>query len=567
MPTSRATRVLASGLVLLAFAVCWRLVGPRQLGGSAAYVITYGNSMEPEYQEGDLVVLRRAASYEKGDIVGYQSASLDRTILHRIHSFEDGALVTKGDNNGWLDTDRPKSADVIGKAWLHIPALGKWLAKTRSPVVAAGLFSLIAMTFFLGKEEHRRRRRKKGNGSHLPRIALGSFTDQQKTWMAVPAGLLVVCLLLAVVAFQRPLAAAAGADAAFEHVGDFSYSAKVPESAVYPDGLVEPGRPIFRRVVDQLSVRFDYQLASEVPQSVSGEALMFARVSGATGWKKAIPVAKVTTFKGDEVTLKGTLDLDEIQRLSSEVQAITGVPESAQKIDLVARVTVDGTVGGTDVAERFAPMLRFDMDPARLRVLTSAGGELPAGELPEDLHQTEPSEVAISETEANRLRFLGMSLEIRNLRTLSLLGILLSILMLAAAWFRFSSPAHSDEASLIQAQYGDWLIPIEAMDRSGTKIVRIKSIESLVRLAELYERMILHDEGPSGHSYFVEEDGVVYCYSTKESVPRPPKQPSRSPRFSGRQSREERRKAQVEKLREELAEIEQEVLKAGPSEE
>ncbi|MFP5352721.1 MAG: signal peptidase I [Actinomycetota bacterium] len=564
--TSNATRALAAAVLLVAVVAFWRFLAPQQIGGSAAYVITHGNSMEPEYTAGDLVILRKAGAYRKGEIIGFHSKALDRTILHRIHSLDGGVIITKGDNNGWLDSDRPTSADVIGKAWLHLPGVGKWLAATRTPLIATTLVAASAFMLFLGGGK-KSRRGKKGKGSDLPRIALDSFTDQQKTWMGVPAGLLVVFLLLAIVAFQRPLAAAAGADAAFEHVGDFTYSAKVPESAVYPDGLVEPGRPIFRRVVDQLSVRFDYQLASEVPQSVSGEALMFARVSGATGWKKAIPVAKVTTFKGDEVTLKGTLDLDAIQRLSSEVQAITGVPESAQKIDLVARVTVDGTVGGADVAERFAPMLRFDMDPARLRVLTSAGGELPAGEVPEDLHQTQPSEVAISETEANRLRFLGMSLEIRSLRTLSLLGILLSILMLAAAWFRFSSPAHADEASLIQAQYGDWLIPVEAMDRSGTKIVRIKSIESLVRLAELYERMILHDEGPSGHSYFVEEDGVVYSYSTKESAPRPPKQPSRSPRFSGRQSREERRKAQVEKLREELAEIEQEVLKAGPSEE
>lgn len=554
-------------MLLVAFLASWRLLGPYQLGGTAAYVTTHGNSMEPEYHEGDLVILRKSPDYAKGDIVGYNSASLDRTILHRIHHFDESGIVTKGDNNAWLDSDRPKSADVIGKAWLHVPGAGKWLAKTRSPAVATTLVALVALSFFFGNEKKKKRRAKKGKGPQLPRIGFDSFTDQQKTWLAVPAGLLLTFLLLTVFSFRQPLVSAVSADAAFEHTGEFSYSARVPESPVYPTGEVEPGRAIFRQVVDKLKVRFDYRLSADVDHSIAGEALMFARVSGATGWKKAIPLTRARDFKGNSTTLRATLDLNAIERLSSDVQAITGLPESAQKIELVPRVTVKGSVGGADIAETFSPSLRFDMDAFQLRLLTPEGGEATLGQPPENLRQTQPAEVSISETEANDLNLLGMSLETRTARTLSLLGLLLSLLFLGGIWFRFSNPDHADETSLIQAQYGDWLIPVESMDRSGTKMVQIKSIESLVRLAELYERMILHDEGPDGHSYFVEEDGVVYCYRTANKRSTPPGQPSKSPKFSGRPSREERRKAQVEKLRKELDEIEQEVLKAGPSEE
>lgn len=294
---------------------------------------------------------------------------------------------------------------------------------------------------------------------------------------------------------------------------------------------------------------------------------MFARVSGATGWKKAIPVTKARPFEGDSVTLKGALDLNQVEQLSAQIQTITGLPEAAQKIELVPRIDVKGMVGGTKVAERFTPALEFGMDPHQLRVVTPSSGEATPDEAVEDLRQTQPGEMSISETEANNLKVLGMSFEIRSVRTLSLLGMLLSLLALAGAWFRFSNPAHADEASLIQAQYGDWLIPVESMDRSGTKMVQIKSIESLVRLAELYERMILHDVESDRHSYFVEEDGVVYCYRTAtESPASPPGQPSKPPKFTGRPSREERRKVQAEKLRTEIDEI-KEVLRAGRSEE
>lgn len=565
MNSRQVLKITATLFALVALLVSWRMLAPGQLGGTAAYAITHGNSMEPTYREGDLVVLRKHSSYQKGDIVAYSSPTIGDMVLHRIEGRDDRGFITKGDNNGWLDSDRPNTADVIGKAWLHIPGAGKWLARTKTPGVAATLLGLVTLSFLLGNEKKKSRRAKNRKGADLPRMGFGSFTQQQKVWLASAAGLLLVFLVLTAVGFKQPLVSAVTADAAFEHVGDFSYSAQVPKSAVYPSGQVDPDRPIFRSLVDELQVRFDYRLNSKADHAVGGEAMMFVRVSGATGWKKALPVSRVQEFKGNKVSLEGSLDLNKIERLSQQVQAMTGVPEATQKLELIPRISVTGEVGGADIAERFAPSLELEMDSHQVKIVPTAQA-LP-GQPPADLHQTEPSEVSISETRANDLRLLGVSFEIRSVRTLGLLGLLLALATACFLWLRFSNPAHADEASLIAAQYGDWLIPVESMDRSGTKMVQIKSIESLVRLAELYERMILHDEGPKGHSYFVEEDGVVYCYRTAPEKSSPPGQPSKTPKFTGRQSREERRKAQVEKLRKELDEIEQEVLKAGPSEE
>ena len=63
--------------------------------------------MEPGFHTGDLAVLRSADSYSIGDVVAYRSASLDTIVMHRIVSGNADGFVTQGDNNDWLDDDRP----------------------------------------------------------------------------------------------------------------------------------------------------------------------------------------------------------------------------------------------------------------------------------------------------------------------------------------------------------------------------------------------------------------------------------------------------------------------------
>ena len=49
----------------------------------------------------------------------------------------------------------------------------------------------------------------------------------------------------------------------------------------------------------------------------------------------------------------------------------------------------------------------------------------------------------------------------------------------------------------------------------------VTTMEGLVRLAERYERMILHEVFEGTDSYLVEEDGVVYRYRTGVPEPAP----------------------------------------------
>ena len=137
-----------SAVVALVLATAW-MFWPSALGGATTYVTTYGVSMEPGFSTGDLAVLTPADGYSVGDVVAYRSESLDTIVMHRIVSVEADGFVTQGDNNDWLDEDRPAEDEILGKLFFSIPQGGTALKALRSPGVFVPLV-VVAVAATLG---------------------------------------------------------------------------------------------------------------------------------------------------------------------------------------------------------------------------------------------------------------------------------------------------------------------------------------------------------------------------------------------------------------------------------
>jgi signal peptidase I len=136
-------------LALLLAALAWPaavLVGPTQLGGPTTLVTVDGTSMLPRFQPSDLVVLGRASAYHVGEVVGYRSSLLHRIVMHRIVRIEAGRYVFRGDNNSFLDPERPTRAQLVGRVRLRVPWLGRAVALFKRPLVPA----LVAAIAVLG---------------------------------------------------------------------------------------------------------------------------------------------------------------------------------------------------------------------------------------------------------------------------------------------------------------------------------------------------------------------------------------------------------------------------------
>lgn len=159
----RALSILLTAATLAA-AGAWVLwLRPTSLGGSAGYISLAGTSMEPTFHTGDLVLTRKADSYEIGDVVAYPvpqgQPGAGVLIIHRIvgGSATDGYIL-QGDNRDSVDLWRPKAEDIVGREWVHLPGVARWLSPLRSPVavaVFAGVLACIAVVTHRPKDRRR----------------------------------------------------------------------------------------------------------------------------------------------------------------------------------------------------------------------------------------------------------------------------------------------------------------------------------------------------------------------------------------------------------------------------
>jgi signal peptidase I len=160
-PRSRretARAVAGAAVTLAVLAAAWWALAPPALGGSTSLVVVDGTSMLPHYHRSDLVALRPSKSIEVGDVVGYRSALLHRVVLHRVVAIRGEHLIFKGDNNSFIDPDRPTRADVVGELWFSVPSVGRAIGVLRAPWAIAALAAVLVLAVGLDGSRPRRGR-------------------------------------------------------------------------------------------------------------------------------------------------------------------------------------------------------------------------------------------------------------------------------------------------------------------------------------------------------------------------------------------------------------------------
>lgn len=189
--------VLTAGIVALWFTA----FRPPFLGGPATTIAVKGVSMNPTFDDGDLVVVHRKERYETGDVVAFRIPEGDLAagarVVHRIvgGNARDG-YVLQGDNNPYTDKWRPTPDDILGERWLHVPYAAKWLAHLRTPLVLASLAAVSG--FIVVVTWSPKRRKEEGDDEDA---AVVPTEDDLRIWTATAAA---VALGVAAVVVPRP---------------------------------------------------------------------------------------------------------------------------------------------------------------------------------------------------------------------------------------------------------------------------------------------------------------------------------------------------------------------------
>jgi signal peptidase I len=500
--------------------VAWITFAPVQFGGQAAYVIVTGNSMEPVFHRGDLVILRKASDYQIGDIATYRHPDIG-PVIHRIVALEGSRFVFKGDNNTWVDSYQPVQAELIGKFWLYVPFAGKIMGLLRTPWSIALLVAVaggIGMTSARGSQARRRELRRGSQSARERVVFVNVLRDSKTDLFFVLAMLALASFLLALFAFTRPLSRTISEEISYQQTGVFSYSAAAPPG-LYDTDTVKTGDPIYRRLITRVNVSFDYRLLATQPHDLRGTYRLVAELGTSSSWQWDLELQPETTFSGNAFSASSVVDLSRVQAVIDNLERQTGVSPQQYTLAIVPTVIVSGTLAGQELRDQFSPRLVFFLDALQMQLASDKGRASDAS------NPLKPTQTGLQKRDrevTNTISLVGLSLAVSTARPVSLIGLGLSLIGIAGLGVSTLRAAQMDEASRIRSKYGSLLVAVCGSDlEAGKHIIQVAAINDLAKIAERTGRMILHEERGPTHYYFVQDSDVTYCYQSASADDKP----------------------------------------------
>jgi signal peptidase I len=500
MTTRRLSTLLIGALAIAAAGVVLVLLAPTQLGGRTGYVVTAGTSMEPEIHAGDLVLTRTRASYDVGDVVLYRSRTLDRNVLHRVVARSGNRFVLEGDNNGYRDTERPTADAIVGELWVKMPGAGRPLVALRRPPV----FALVVFLLVLGVLAGGRSARRERNGEAPAAPASDPVSGHGVASTVAAGAALALFALVALVAWSRPDARQVTAAGAWAHTGTFSYHAVVKPSAVYPAGVVVTGDTVFTRLVRRLDVGFAYRFESRGRADVRGGVGLAAVVSDGQGWSRRLALAPEQPFRGASGRVGGTLDVRALRSLVQRMRRLTGSTASVFTVTLSPSVDVTGYANGSVLDERYAPEVTLELDDTGLRPARAADGATVAWQVRKSGSTTTSAPASLG------LGPIVMSVE--RARVIGLLGVVVALVATLGAVLWLLA-ARRDPVEAVRARFGGRLVEADVSVPDGRWVADVSSAAVLARIADHYDRVVLHGVEDGRDVYVVDDGTTVYRFT------------------------------------------------------
>ncbi|MDX6256879.1 MAG: hypothetical protein QOJ11_3213 [Frankiales bacterium] len=496
-------RTIGTAAMVVVIAAAFWLLWPSSLGGRTTYVVTHGVSMEPGFHSGDLAILHRASGYGVGDVAAYRSDTLHTVVMHRIHASDaSGGLTFQGDNNGWLDPDHPTKAKVLGRLWLRIPAGGRYLTLAHSPW-ALGILG--ALVIGIGSTRAHRGRQRRARRTQARPVIPPNRLPTARTAAALLAGVAVLSSAAATYLWSLPGTTPGTRTVTLTHAPAVSYDAVAQPGVTYPDGQVHTGQPVYLRLVHQLTLGVSDRLSSTAPLGpVSTTVTLHVTIGTPGGWSTTLVSLPATSLGDGPATV--TVDLPTAAKQLQAVATETGVAQQGATLTLIAHLDSVTSVGGRSVGSTADTTYAFDLDASALRPVVTATNS-PATALPP------PTKVTLPTTAATTVQVRGNHLALSPLRTE------LSLLALAAWLLTFGLlpllRTGDDETARAVRVLGARLVEVAALD-PGSRVVDVSSATGLLRIADRYERLVLHLAGDRGSVFAVHDDGVSYVLTISE---------------------------------------------------
>ncbi|WP_167761899.1 signal peptidase I [Blastococcus sp. CT_GayMR19] len=486
-------------LVLSAVWLFW----PLALGGGTTYLATYGDSMEPGFQAGDLAILRTADRYAVGDVVAYRSPSLNTVVMHRVVSADVAGFVTQGDNNDWLDQDKPSRDEILGRLFLRIPRGGIALDAITSP--GALVFVVCGLLAVAGNaRRHPVRRHLRAARRRVARrtAAYSMPTRSVARQAALGAGAVaLVALVGGGVLLVLPSTQTDARTLQVTQQGQFSYTGAAEPGTTYPSGVIETGDTVWTKLARQVTASFTHTVMGPELTELQGSLRLDVSVTAADGWTAVVTQGPVAALESGAGTATVTVEPSAAAALLSRHYAEIGGVGGGSSLTVTPVVELTGRAEGRRFTAGSPAGLSFALDAASLA---------PVGAAETDLAPITKTEVAIDEVVPRTIPVLDFQVPIDTARLVAAVLFAVALLVLGAgAWIGQSR--RGDAADRFLVRHADRILPVAAFS-PGPTVFDVADAESLHRVAERFDTVVLHHAAEDEDVFVVRDADATYRF-------------------------------------------------------
>lgn len=499
--------VFQSALGLLVVILAWTICMPAQFGGNLNYVVITGNSMEPLFHTGDLVVTDKEPNYSIGDIVVYAHPQVGK-VIHRIIGRDGTKFILQGDNNTWVDGYEPVREDILGKYWFSIPKAGTVFLKFRQPwlfAVLSGTCAMIAGVSMI-KPPHRGRKNKMNKSGLMHDIGINISRWKDNYWLPVYI-LGLGCLILGIFSFTKPVITTVSGEILYNQSGQFSYSGNASQN-IYDANAIQSGDPIFTSLTCQAVFSFEYLISAENPVTGVGDYQLSMVLTSPNGWSHTIDQTSLTEFEGNTFHTEKPLDLCAIQKYLTFVGSTTGIERQPYSLEIRPVINYSGNIDGNLFQAQFAPVLQFRVEEQQVFLVKDTSSEA------DPMVPAEEGVITVDHSVPNVINILGLKLPVRTGRIISILGFLLAAVGIVVPFICLNHAEKNDVRLKDKMILGQMMVeihqpPVGAQDQ----VIDLSCLEDLFLIGEKTGSMVMVLYLPEAVEYYVQGDKQIYKFS------------------------------------------------------
>lgn len=113
--------------------------------GNYGFLVVLTESMEPNIEKNEFIIISNNKDYQKGDIITY--IDFDNVLItHRIIEKREKTVITKGDNNDIVDFEI-ENAKVQGEVIFHSKIIGIFVLYCLKKIII--IYLILLIVFFV----------------------------------------------------------------------------------------------------------------------------------------------------------------------------------------------------------------------------------------------------------------------------------------------------------------------------------------------------------------------------------------------------------------------------------